>query len=196
MNSQKYLLRELPLRGDVPITTSIYDSNRLRLSKHSFLVTLLRLIFEQFKRLSNLWFLIVSFIQIITLRANPTNSWTTITPLLVLILFSLSQDLYDSYLLWKNLKLQNERTYLVWNGNDFEKTKSQDIFVGHIITLEMNEIVPADIIMLTRYNTEHSIFLNMTNLLGFNTCVKKIGFEEIENEIANRNWKQNLYNLE
>ena len=152
-------------------------------------------LFEQFQRVANIWFLIVSIFQLLPYQLNPTDSWTTVAPLSILILISLAQDAYNDYLLSKKLKRLNESVYGVWNGQDFIAKKSQDILVGQIILLQMNDLVPADIILLSRSKSNDSIFFDMTNLLGVSTCKKKSGLEKIEKALGIENETVELCSL-
>jgi magnesium-transporting ATPase (P-type) len=184
MKSHKTLLRELQIKGDIPVNSSIYPTNKLQLSKYSWLTLLPKNLFQQFQRVANIWFLIVSIFQLLPYQLNPTDSWTTIAPLSILLLISLSQDAYNDFLLSKKLKRLNESVYGIWNGEDFVAVQSQDILVGQIILLNVNDLVPADVILLSRSRLQDSIFLDMTNLLGVSTCEKKKGLDKVEKALG------------
>ena len=68
------IMREIAVNGNQEILQSIYPSNELQLSRYSWLSIVPRNLFEQFQRISNLWFLVVSIFQLIPFQLNPTNS--------------------------------------------------------------------------------------------------------------------------
>lgn len=175
-------LREIRIHSDAPITRSLYASNTLRLSRYSFVSYLPRSLFEQFKRISNIWFLIVSIFQLIPYNLNPTDSWTTIVPLSILLLISLSTDAFTDYKLNKKIRKINSGTYDCWNGNDFAPVKSKNILVGQFIKVKENQTVPADMILIATKNQE-SAFLDMTRLIGVASLKEKRPIEHLSKKI-------------
>ena len=195
MDSWKTLLREITITGSSPVTSSIYPSNKLHLSKYSWLLLIPKNLFEQFQRIANIWFLVVSIFQLLPYRLNPTESWTTIAPLSVLILISLCQDAYNDYLLYKKLRKLNEKVYGIWFETEFVGIKAESILVGQIILLKVGDRVPADIILLSRASNEDSVFMDMTNLLGVTEVKPRTGIEKVEKLLCIEDDLVDMHNL-
>lgn len=195
MDSPKTQFREIPIGGNAPVNTSIYPSNKMHLSKYSWLILIPKNLFEQFQRVANIWFLLVSIFQLLPYQLNPTESWTTIAPLSVLILISLAQDAYNDFLLYKKLGKLNEEVYGIWFGDEFVGVKAENILVGQIILLKPGDRVPADIILLSRASNDDSVFIDMTKLLGVSTVKRRAGIEKVEKVLGIGNDIIDLQNL-
>jgi phospholipid-translocating P-type ATPase (flippase) len=165
-------LREIEIKGSEYITESIFPGNKLQLSRYTLLSFFPKNLFEQFQRISNIWFLIVSVFQLIPLELNPTESWNTIVPLACLISISLLKDAYNEYFLHKKLKVLNNSKFLCWDGGKFISIKAQDILVGHFIQVNENQVVPADMIIVASQTTGR-FFLDMTSLEGVPSLIEK-----------------------
>ncbi|OMJ88945.1 hypothetical protein SteCoe_9054 [Stentor coeruleus] len=178
-SKKKAILRDITLRGNIDVTTSIYPGNQLILSRWSWWTFIPRNLFEQFQRVSNIWFLIVSIFQLIPYQLNPTDSWTTIVPLSILLLISLLKAAYYDYMLDKKLILLNNTNYQYWDGEKFSPIKSQDIVVGQFIEIEEDQVIPADMILASKQKEGH-VFLDMSRLLGFTIQREKKTIEKLE----------------
>ncbi|OMJ73757.1 hypothetical protein SteCoe_27502 [Stentor coeruleus] len=173
---RKIELREVKVKGTEGIFDSIYPGNKLKLSRYSILTLVPKNLFEQFHRTSNIWFLIVSIFQLIPFQLNPTDSWTTIVPLSILLVLTLIKDAYCDHWLRKKDTVFNNLVYLCWNGEKFVNTKSQDILVGQFVMVKENQIIPADMIIVSTQK-QGSIFLDMSKLVGFTSLVSKVPVE-------------------
>lgn len=146
--------------------SSIFPGNTLVLSRYAWSSFFAKNLFEQFHRTSNIWFLIVSIFQLIPLELNPTDSWNTIAPLSILLLLTLSKDLYNDNQLKKNDEIINNTEYLCWDGNNFIVKKCKDILVGDIIKVLGNQVVPADMLLFDCSNEQKIAFMDMSKLTG------------------------------
>src|SRR5574343_414671 len=106
--------REIRIKGSERIIESIYPGNKLILSRYRLLTLLPLNLFEQFHRTSNIWFLIVSIFQLIPFQLNPTDSWTTIVPLSILLTLTLIKDAYIDRSIRIKDKIFNNLEYQVW----------------------------------------------------------------------------------
>lgn len=170
-------LREIPIKGCECIVESVYPGNKLVLSRYSLLTLIPLNLFEQFQRTSNIWFLIVSIFQLIPFQLNPTDSWTTIVPLSILLVLTLIKDAYTDNWLRKKDKIFNNLQYSVWNGDRFVPIKSEKILVGQFIRVQENQIVPADLVIVSSTN-EGNIFLDMSRLIGYTSLAPKSPVEK------------------
>lgn len=71
-----------------------YPSNAVKTSKYTLLNMLPYAVFEQFRRLSNFYFLIVAAVSFVP-NVSPTSPVTTTLPLLVVVGFGLARDVWE-----------------------------------------------------------------------------------------------------
>ena len=162
---------------------SEFVGNKLELWRYNFLTYVPRNLFEQFKRISNIWFLLISIFQLIPYSLNPTDSWTTIAPLAFLILISLATDAYSDYKLNKKLQKFNRCTYECWTGENYSPIRSEDILVGQFIKVEEDQVVPADMILVGTQGNQ-PVFLDMTGLIGVGTLKVKKPVEKLSKKAS------------
>lgn len=109
-------------RKDPPLTRTIearvasheYGSNAIRSAKYTWLNMLPKAIFEQFRRVSNFYFLIVAAVSFIP-NISPSSPVTTTLPLLVVIGFGLARDVYEDLLRKKADAESNNRPVIIRN---------------------------------------------------------------------------------
>lgn len=108
----------------------------------------------------------VSVFQLIPLNLNPTDSWSTIAPLAILILFTLTKDAINDLYRSKEDNKMNSMLYECWTGNSFEQVKSKDLLVGNIILMHDGDVAPADMILLSSGSDEKNPYLDTTGIIG------------------------------
>ena len=165
-------LREIRVQGSECESISVYPDNILKLSRYTWLSLLPKNLFEQFQRPSNVWFLIVSIFQLIPFELNPTDSWTTILPLSLLLLLTLLKDAYVDRKLRKQDETNNKTQYLCWDGNRFVSKKSENLLVGHIVVVNCNQVVPADMLLIECSNENKWVYADNSKLTGTSVISK------------------------
>ena len=140
---------------------------------------------EQFSKYANLFFLFTACIQQIP-GVSPTNPYTTIAPLLVVLLASafkeVQEDLVSAHLhmiaaQFLNFRSQkrhqsdselNSRKAKVLNaGNTFDDKKWEDIRVGDFVRLESDDFIPADLVLIASSEPEGLCYIETSNLDGY-----------------------------
>jgi phospholipid-transporting ATPase len=175
-------LREIIINETYSSANSLYAGNKLQFSRYTLATFLPKNLFEQFQRVSNIWFLVISIFQLLPYHLNPTDSWTNIAPLSILLFIALVKDGYTYYSLSKKLKVRNNAVYKCWNGEYYFQIKSEDIAVGQFIEVEEGSYIPADMIFVGQ-KTEGRAFLDMTSLLGITSIVEKKYIEKLNQYI-------------
>ncbi|CAG9318515.1 unnamed protein product [Blepharisma stoltei] len=172
--------REFKVDGNSSIKDSIFPKNLAKSTRYTLLSILPKNLFEQFQRSSNLWFLIVSIFQLIPINLNPTDSWSTIAPLALLLFFTFIKDALNDFRRWKDDQKINSMLYSCWNGERFEKIKSKDLLVGNIVLLRDGEIVPADMVLLSSESDNQNAYLDITSIIGSANFKEVKGISEIQ----------------
>ena len=147
---------------------NIYTSNAISTGKYSAFSLVPKNLFEQFKRVANIWFLIVSILQLLPLQLSPTSSWATIAPLSLVLAVTLLKDAYLDYRRHMSDREINNRVVHRWNDElgDFEEIHWCDLEVGNVVRLSPNEQVPADLIILATGENDYICYIETSNLDG------------------------------
>ena len=140
-------------------------------------------LFEQFHRISNLWFLIVAIFELLPYNLSPSSNWSTIVPLSVLLSISLARDIYNSFVFRSKLKKINQESFPVWTGVNFINLESRYLSEGMIVMISAGQRVPADMIIIARSNLAEPIFQDLSSLIGSHIITEKFTIETIEREI-------------
>ena len=121
---------------------------------------------EQFRKYANLFFLFTACIQQVP-GVSPTNQYTTIVPLGVVLLASAFKETQEDLKRHQSDGELNSRKTKVLRGDlTFEDRKWRNIRVGDIVRLESDDFIPADLILLTSSEPEGLCYIETSNLDG------------------------------
>ncbi|XP_004600454.2 phospholipid-transporting ATPase FetA-like [Sorex araneus] len=123
-------------------------NNTIKTSRYNFFNFLPLNLFEQFQRIANAYFLILLILQLIP-QISSLAWYTTVIPLMVVLTITAVKDASDDVKRHKNDKQVNSRSVLVLMNGKIIQEKWMNIQVGDIIKLENNNLVPADILLLS-----------------------------------------------
>ena len=160
--------RQIILNRGKTDPANLFPNNFISTGKYTILTLLPKNIFEQFHRVANVWFLIVSILQILPLNLSPTSSWATIAPLSLVLTVSLIKDAYLDYRRHKSDREINNRLVPIWSdqNGDFVDTRWKDIEVGNFIKLTRDQPCPVDILVLTTSEANGTCYIETANLDG------------------------------
>ncbi|KAG7395204.1 hypothetical protein PHYBOEH_004111 [Phytophthora boehmeriae] len=142
--------------------TGQYCSNTVRSSKYTALNFLPKSLFEQFRRVANSYFLIISLLQLCT-DLSPTNEYSTIGPLMLVLFATMVKEGLEDRARHQQDWIVNHDKVDTLNGElDVTQGKStsnhtpgvfqsiywQSLRVGHVIKIYDMEQVPADVVLL------------------------------------------------
>ncbi|KAI0070017.1 phospholipid-translocating P-type ATPase [Panus rudis PR-1116 ss-1] len=163
---------EKPLEGERiialnnPAANSHFCSNYVSTSKYNAVTFVPKFLFEQFSKYANLFFLFTACIQQIP-EVSPTNRYTTIVPLSVVLLASALKETQEDLKRHQSDSELNSRTAKVLSPNGtFEDRKWKNIQVGDVVRLESDEFIPADLILLSSSEPEGFCYIETSNLDG------------------------------
>lgn len=121
---------------------------------------------EQFSKYANLFFLFTALIQQIP-DVSPTNRYTTIAPLAVVLLASAFKEMQEDLKRHQSDSELNSRKAKVLRGDlTFEEKKWKNIRVGDIVRLESDDFIPADLILVASSEPESLCYIETSNLDG------------------------------
>jgi len=143
-----------------------FPSNRITTTKYTFYNFIPKNLFEQFRRATNIFFLLITIITFIPI-VSPLTPITSILPFSFVLLANAIKEAYEDYLRYKADRKANNRKYEVVR-NDCSKSEvaSKDIKVGDIIYLKRNETIPADMVLLSSSLEDGVCYVETSQLDG------------------------------
>lgn len=142
-----------------------YVDNHISTAKYNIVTFLPKFLFEQFSKFANIFFLFTAALQQIP-NISPTNRYTTIGPLILVLLVSAAKELVEDYKRKTSDKSLNNSKARVLRGSSFQETKWINVAVGDIVRVESEEPFPADIVLLASSEPEGLCYIETANLDG------------------------------
>jgi phospholipid-transporting ATPase len=199
-------IRKFPILKHNPLTKDIFAPNSIRTSKYTawsfFPINLL----EQITKLSNLYFITFSILQVIPAVSNTNGRPIILVPLTIVIFVSMIKDFVEDYKRWKSDTSENNSGAASIQDGQEIPVKWKDIRVGQLIKVSQNEIFPADLLLLRTSDDLNICYVEMKSLDGETNLkhksipshclelLRNIGnFENISSTIECEEPKPNLY---
>lgn len=142
-----------------------YVDNHISTAKYNAASFLPKFLYEQFSKFANLFFLFTAALQQIP-NISPTNKYTTIGPLILVLLISAGKELVEDYRRKTSDKSLNNSKARVLRGSSFIDTKWVNVSVGDTVRVESEESFPADLILLASSEPEGLCYIETANLDG------------------------------
>lgn len=142
-----------------------FVSNHVSTAKYNFITFIPKFLFEQFSKYANLFFLFTAVLQQIP-NVSPTNKFTTVVPLAIVLLVSAIKESVEDYKRRMSDKGLNYSKTQVLQGSSFHPTKWVDVKVGDIVRVESEEPFPADLVLLASSEPEGLCYIETANLDG------------------------------
>jgi phospholipid-transporting ATPase len=142
-----------------------YINNHISTAKYRPMTFVPKLLFEQFSKYANLFFLFTGALQQIP-GVSPSNRYGTFIPLMFVLLASIVRELTEEFKRRASDKSLNNSTTKVLKGSSFLSTKWIDVTVGDIVMVESEGPFPADLVLLASSEPEGLCFVETANLDG------------------------------
>lgn len=142
-----------------------YLDNHVSTAKYNIATFLPKFLFEQFSKYANLFFLFTAALQQIP-GISPTNRYTTIGPLIIVLLVSAGKELIEDFKRKNSDKSLNHSKTKVLRGSNFENVRWVSVKVGDIVRVESEEPFPADLVLLATSEPEGLCYIETANLDG------------------------------
>ncbi|KAH7883148.1 Ca-transporting ATPase [Phlebopus sp. FC_14] len=149
-----------------PAMNDYFCSNFVSTSKYNVVTFLLKFLKEQFSKYANLFFLFTACIQQIP-GVSPTNQYTTIVPLAIVLLASAFKEVQEDLKRHQSDSELNARIAKALSlSNTFDSRKWKDLCVGDVVRVESNEFIPADLVLISSSEPEGLCYIETSNLDG------------------------------
>lgn len=159
-----------------------FPSNEWHTSKYTLINFLPKNLFEQFRRLANLYFLLSALLQII-IPFSPVGPTTSLLPLIFVVSATAIKQAYEDYLRHKLDKEVNNRLCHVLRDKKLIKIKSKDIQVGDFVHVRNNEEIPCDMLLLESSGNGNRCYITTANLDG-ETSLKSRSCFQINEQVG------------
>ena len=146
-------------------TVNKYVDNHVSTAKYNVATFLPKFLYEQFSKYANLFFLFTAILQQIP-GISPTNKYTTIVPLAIVLLVSAGKEVIEDNRRKSQDRQLNRSPAQVLRGTRFEDVKWIDVRVGDIVRVESEEPFPADLVLLASSEPEGLCYIETANLDG------------------------------
>uniref|UniRef100_A0A8C3G792 Phospholipid-transporting ATPase n=1 Tax=Cyclopterus lumpus TaxID=8103 RepID=A0A8C3G792_CYCLU len=147
--------------------------NDIKTYKYNVLTFLPLNLYEQFKRVANLYFLALLILQIIP-DISTLPWYTTLIPLVVVLGVTGIKDLVDDLARHRMDKEINNRKCDVLLDGGFQDLKWRDIQVGDVVRLKKNDFIPADILLLSSSNPNSLTYVETADLTKISSFEKRL----------------------
>ncbi|XP_063723941.1 phospholipid-transporting ATPase IF-like isoform X3 [Symsagittifera roscoffensis] len=141
-----------------------YPKNKIISSKYTLWNFFPKNLFEQFQRLANFYFGVVTIVVI--LIDAPVSPVVSIIPLAFVIITSMAKQGYEDWVRHKADSALNNREVKVVMDGFSRKVKCEHISVGDIVQVDADEEIPADLVFLSGSNPEGTCYVTTANLDG------------------------------
>lgn len=156
MCNEPQLHRKKPLR---------YPSNYVSTTKYNVITFLPKALFEQFRRVANLYFLLTAVLSITSL--SPFKPASVIAPLVFVVGASMLKEAVEDWRRFIQDMKVNARKVSVHKGDGVFGYKSwEKIRVGDVVKVEKDNFFPADLLLLSSNFEDGICYVETMNLDG------------------------------
>ncbi|XP_004595981.2 phospholipid-transporting ATPase IK [Ochotona princeps] len=142
-----------------------YKTNLIHTAKYNVLSFLPLNLYEQFHRMSNVYFLLIIILQ--TIPEISTLPWFTLfAPLVCLLLIRATRDLVDDIGRHRSDRTVNNRPCQILLGKGFLWKKWKNLCVGDVVCLSQDSIVPADLLLLASTEPSSLCYVETADIDG------------------------------
>ncbi|XP_042498744.1 probable phospholipid-transporting ATPase 8 isoform X3 [Macadamia integrifolia] len=142
-----------------------YRGNYVSTTKYTALNFIPKSLFEQFRRVANIYFLVVACFSFSPLA--PYRAGSIVLPLVVVIGATMVKEAVEDWRRRKQDIEANNRTVKVY-GKDhtFQETRWKNLRVGDLVRVEKDEFFPADLLLLSSSYDDGICYVETMNLDG------------------------------
>ncbi|KAI0516379.1 hypothetical protein KFK09_009052 [Dendrobium nobile] len=141
-----------------------FKGNSVSTTKYNILTFLPKGLFEQFRRVANLYFLMISILS--TTPISPVHPITNVVPLSLVLLVSLVKEAFEDWKRLQNDMSINNTPVDVLQDQKWETVPWKKLQVGDIVKVKHDAFFPADLLFLASTNPDGVCYIETSNLDG------------------------------
>ncbi|KAK9114005.1 hypothetical protein Syun_020802 [Stephania yunnanensis] len=140
-----------------------FKGNSVSTTKFNVLTFLPKGLYEQFRRVANLYFLMISILS--TTPISPVSPITNVVPLSLVLLVSLVKEAFEDWRLQNDREI-NGRKADILQDDKWESTPWRKLQVGDIVRVKQDGYFPADLLFIASSNPDGVCYIETANLDG------------------------------
>ncbi|KAL7743084.1 hypothetical protein ACLKA6_015012 [Drosophila palustris] len=140
------------------------NQNRIKSTKYTLLTFLPQNLLEQFRRIANFYFLVMTIISL--LIDSPVSPMTSLLPLVFVIAVTAAKQGYEDILRYRTDNVVNRSPVTVIKNGVEAIIQSQNVAPGDLIVVERDCDVPCDLVILRSTDPHGKCFITTANLDG------------------------------
>ncbi|KAK6241994.1 hypothetical protein SCA6_007383 [Theobroma cacao] len=141
-----------------------FKGNSISTTKYNFFTFLPKGLYEQFRRVANLYFLMVSILS--ATPYSPVHPVTNVVPLSLVLLVSLVKEAFEDWKRFQNDMAINNTLVDVLQDQRWESIPWKRLQVGDIVRVKQDGFFPADVLLLASSNPDGVCYIETANLDG------------------------------
>ncbi|XP_057482184.1 phospholipid-transporting ATPase 3-like isoform X1 [Actinidia eriantha] len=141
-----------------------FKENSISTTKYNILTFLPKGLFEQFRRVANLYFLMISILS--STPVSPVSPITNVLPLSMVLFVSLVKEAWEDWKRFQNDKTINNTSVDVLQDQKWETVSWKNLQVGDIVKVKQDGFFPADLLFLASTNADGVCYVETANLDG------------------------------
>ena len=168
--------------------------NSISTSKYTFYNALPKILFEQFSKIANIYFLIIAFFQMYKEISNSNGKPVILFPLFVVVSVNGLKDFFEDWKRKRSDDKENNKKALVYNSQmkSFEEKLWKEILIGDIIKVKEDEFFPADCILLNTSEESNCCYIETKSIDGETNLKFKKSNKNIIDMTKNNKDEKNL----
>uniref|UniRef100_H2ZKG7 Phospholipid-transporting ATPase n=1 Tax=Ciona savignyi TaxID=51511 RepID=H2ZKG7_CIOSA len=148
-----------------PLEEQKFLKNEISTGKYNFVTFLPLFLFEQFRKIFNIFFLIICILQQIP-GISPTGKYTTIVPLAFILTVAAIKETVEDYKRHKADGAVNNRKVEIFRDGRFVELAWTEVVVGDIVKVVSGKFFPADLVLLSSSEPQAMCYIETANLDG------------------------------
>ncbi|KAK0152284.1 Phospholipid-transporting ATPase IA [Merluccius polli] len=142
-----------------------FCNNLVSTAKYNAVTFLPRFLFAQFRRAANSFFLVIAMLQQIP-DVSPTGRWTTLVPLVVILLVAAVKEIIEDVKRHKADHVVNRKETKVLRNGMWETVEWAKVEVGDVVKVFQDDHIPADSMLLSSSEPHAMCYIETSNLDG------------------------------
>ncbi|SBT79283.1 P-type ATPase, putative [Plasmodium malariae] len=153
--------------------------NEIRTAKYKIYSFIPLIVFFQFLRLGNLYFLSISMLQLIPEITDSKGMPTYLIPLVFIIVVAMIKEFFEDWQRHKSDNEENSKSTMVFENGILKEKKWANIKDGDVVKIFAYEYFPADLIVLNCSNKKGIVNIETKNVDGESNVKQKYCLPDI-----------------
>lgn len=162
------------------MNVEVFGNNRLTTYKYTVLTFLPKNLYEQFRKSTNIYFLVLTILTFITV-ISPLPGWTAALPFALVLLAGMIKEGIEDYKRHAADRIINNRPYTIIGPDGLPLiVRSEDLVVGDFVVLQQNQEVPADCVVMASSDGDGLCYIETAQLDGETNLKRRFPYRPTE----------------